>query len=139
MTHSNASKMGRIGVIAVALVASLSLPALVSAEGTDTVSARLNVLELQANQLSQSLEAMGASGFELTPPANIGQDVVQVAQNRDTAQLNLRLSQLEEQIRMLTGQVEGLTFQMTQYQTLLERMQEDIDFRFGQIDPSLGN
>ena len=63
----------------------------------------------------------------------------QVAQSRDVAQLNVRLSALEEQIRILTGQVEGLQFQMTQYQTLIERLQEDIDFRFGQIDPSLGN
>lgn len=139
MTVSKLSNMGKLGVAAVAVVASLSLPALVSAEGTETVSARLNVLEVQASQLSRSLEALGAGDFSLTPPVAIGQNVAQVAQSRDTAQLNLRLSQLEEQIRLLTGQVEGLTFQMTQYQTLLERMQEDIDFRFGQIDPSLGN
>lgn len=139
MTVSILRKARRPGLFAIALVAGLTIPGLVNAESTDNVSARLDMLEFQAGQLSQSLEAFGSSGFELTPPAAIGSDVVQVAQSRDTAQLNLRLSQLEEQIRILTGQVEGLTFQVTQYQTLLERMQEDIDFRFGQIDPSLGN
>lgn len=50
--------------------------------------------------------------------------------SRDIGSLNLRISQMEEQMRLLNGQVEGLQFQMTQLQTLLERMQEDIDARF---------
>ncbi len=32
----------------------------------------------------------------------------------------MRIQQLEEQIRVLTGQVEGLQFQLTQMQTLIE-------------------
>jgi hypothetical protein len=44
------------------------------------------------------------------------------AQSQQTAQLTVRIQELEEQIRLLTGQVEGLQFQLTQMQTLLERM-----------------
>lgn len=141
VTLSIFKKAGRPGLFSAVLLAGLTLPSLVNAEGTSDISSRLDALQLQTGQLSQSLEALGApsAGFGLTPPADIG-GVVHVAQSsRDVAQLNLRLSALEEQVRALTGQVEGLTFQMTQYQTLIERMQEDIDFRFEQIDPSLGN
>lgn len=60
---------------------------------------------------------------------------VQVAQSsRDIGSMNVRIGQLEEQVRSLTGQVEGLQFQMTQLQTLLERMQEDNEFRFQALE-----
>ncbi len=58
-----------------------------------------------------------------------------VAQSaRSVAALNVRIVQLEEQVRILTGQVEGLQFQMTQMQTFLERQQEDYEFRFEQLE-----
>jgi tol-pal system protein YbgF len=56
------------------------------------------------------------------------------AQSQQEAQLAVRIQQLEEQIRLLTGQVEGLQFQLTQMQTLIERMAEDNEFRFQQLE-----
>lgn len=47
---------------------------------------------------------------------------IHVAQ-ADSAQLMVRIQQLEEQVRVLNGQVEGLTFQMTQMQTIIERLE----------------
>jgi tol-pal system protein YbgF len=41
----------------------------------------------------------------------------------DNAQLMVRVQQLEEQIRVLNGQVEGLTFQLTQLQEILTRLE----------------
>ena len=55
-------------------------------------------------------------------------------QGSEAAQLTVRVQQLEEQIRQLTGQVEGLTFQITQLQAALERMQQDSEFRFQQLE-----
>ncbi|KKC40932.1 hypothetical protein WH87_01885 [Devosia epidermidihirudinis] len=76
-----------------------------------------------------------------TPPANVGQvlsdatpDRVLVAQAPDAAQLMVRIQQLEEQLRSVNGQVEGLTFQLTQMQTLIERMTEDNEFRFQALE-----
>jgi tol-pal system protein YbgF len=57
-----------------------------------------------------------------------------VAQSREEAQLAVRIQQLEEQIRLLTGQVEGLQFQLTQMQTMLEKQAEDNEFRFQQLE-----
>jgi len=52
----------------------------------------------------------------------------------DSAQLMVRIQQLEEQIRVLNGQVEGLTFQLTQLQEILNRLSEDSEFRFQQLE-----
>jgi len=56
----------------------------------------------------------------------------------DTAQLMVRIQQLEEQIRLLNGQVEGLTFQLTQLQEILNRFQEDAEFRFQALEGGAG-
>lgn len=49
--------------------------------------------------------------------------VVLVAQTTpEAAALLLRIQELEEQVRLMTGTVEGLQFQITQMQTLLERL-----------------
>ncbi|MGN6100334.1 MAG: tol-pal system protein YbgF [Devosia sp.] len=58
--------------------------------------------------------------------------------SRDAAQLTLRIQNLEQQVRDLTGQVQGLQFQLTQMQTLIDRMNQDTDFRFKQLEGGKG-
>ncbi|HWJ86934.1 MAG TPA: tol-pal system protein YbgF [Pelagibacterium sp.] len=55
-------------------------------------------------------------------------------QGNDLASLQVRMDQLEELARVNSGQIEGLQFQLTQLQSLLERMQEDNEFRFQQLE-----
>ena len=80
-----------------------------------------------------------ASAQSAMPPAELGGlsftngDRILVAQ-ADTAQQMVRVQQLEEQIRLLNGQIEGLTFQLTQMQEILNRMQEDNEFRFQALE-----
>ncbi|MDR3474466.1 MAG: tol-pal system protein YbgF [Devosia sp.] len=57
---------------------------------------------------------------------------------RDAAQLTLRIQDLEQQVRDLTGQVQGLQFQLTQLQTLIDRTNQDNDFRFKQLEGGRG-
>lgn len=73
--------------------------------------------------------ALGFQALPGLPPARI-----EVAQTQEAAQLAVRIQQLEEQMRALNGQIEGLTFQITQMQTLIQRMQEDNEFRFQQLE-----
>ena len=69
------------------------------------------------------------------PPANIADGRILVAQNQqNAAELLVRIQDLESQIRTMTGQIEGLQFQLTQMQTLIERMTEDNEFRFQQLE-----
>lgn len=86
---------------------------------------------------------VNAAIFNL-PPANVGpvvsdeQAPVLVAQAQDVAQLLVRLQQLEEQNRLLNGQIEGLTFQLTQLQEIVNRMAEDNEFRFQALEGGAG-
>ena len=74
------------------------------------------------------------------PPADLGSSSVPVlvAQSKDTAQLIVRIQELEGTVRTLTGQVEGLQFQLTQMQTLIQKMQDDNEFRFQQLEGGAG-
>ncbi len=130
-------KGGRTLLFAAALMAGIFLPVLVDARGNSDIGARVNLLEFQTQTLSRSLDALagglGAYGLGQAQPPQSARPVL-VAQSRDIASINLRLSRLEEQMRVLVGQMEGLQFQMTQYQTLIERMRKDNDFRFKQLE-----
>ena len=47
---------------------------------------------------------------------------------------SVRIGQLEERIRILTGQIEQLSFQMRELQDQMRRMQEDNEYRFQQLE-----
>lgn len=85
-------------------------------------------------------DSTAISGFApVLPKADVGAPArIEVAQSQGEAQLQVRIQQLEEQLRNLTGQVEGLQFQLTQMQTLIERMNEDVDFRFQALEGGAG-
>ncbi len=55
------------------------------------------------------------------------------AQRRE-AETNLRMNQLEGQIRNLTGQVEQLGYQLRQMQDQLQKAQKDTDFRLQELE-----
>ncbi|MEP7240563.1 MAG: tol-pal system protein YbgF [Devosia sp.] len=61
-----------------------------------------------------------------------------LAQSSQEAQLLARVQDLESTVRTLTGQVEGLQFQLTQMQQLIQKMQEDDEFRFQQLEGGAG-
>jgi tol-pal system protein YbgF len=101
----------RLALMGAVVALGLSLPTMANAfDGAVTASPVLPVLKADA-------------------PAR-----VLVAQNQQAAQIAVQLQEMQEQIRLLTGQVEGLQFQLTQMQTLIERMQEDNEFRFQQLE-----
>lgn len=79
------------------------------------------------------------------PPAELGgltftnndqPQRIHVAQAQDTAQLMVRIQQLEEQLRLQNGQIEGLTFQLTQLQELLGRLQAQVESGQGGARPN---
>ena len=57
---------------------------------------------------------------------------------QSSAQLLVRIQDLEELIRTLTGRVEGLEFQLTQMQTQLAKQAEDNEFRFQELEGGAG-
>lgn len=73
-------------------------------------------------------------GMLATTPA-----AAQLFGGRDDSQANVRINQVEEQMRVLTGQIEELNFQIRQLQDQIRRMQEDNEYRFQQLEGSTGN
>lgn len=47
---------------------------------------------------------------------------------------SVRIGQLEERIRVLTGQIEQMSYQMRELQDQIRRMQEDNEYRFQQLE-----
>jgi len=116
------------GAALAAALAAGTLAALAAQNGDPAT--RLETLEAGAAALAVSVDAMSQT---LTGAPPVGTRT-HVAQSREVAQINVRLDQLEEQMRMLTGQVEGLQFQLTQLQALIERLQQDYDLRFQDLE-----
>lgn len=56
------------------------------------------------------------------------------AQSQAEAQLAVRMQELEDRVRDLTGQLEGLQFSITNMQTQLQQMADDNEFRFQQLE-----
>ncbi len=56
------------------------------------------------------------------------------AQSRNEAQLAVQIQELQDQVRTLTGQVEGLQFSIGQMQTQMQKMADDNEFRFQQLE-----
>jgi tol-pal system protein YbgF len=76
-------------------------------------------------KLLAGMLAIAATAFlTLTPVAASAQSV-------DT---ELRVQQLEEQLRQLNGKVEEMTFQLLQMQEQLRKAQEDNEFRFQELE-----
>ncbi|KRA98088.1 hypothetical protein ASD83_13615 [Devosia sp. Root685] len=91
------------------------------------------------------LGLLPAANAQTLPPAELGglsytntQPERMLVAQADQAQALVRMQQLEEQIRLLNGQIEGLTFQLTQMQEIVNRMQEDNEFRFQQLEGGAG-
>lgn len=76
-------------------------------------------------KLLAGMLAIAATAFIMvTPPAASAQSV-------DT---ELRVQQLEEQLRQLNGRVEEMSFQILQMQETLRKAQEDNEFRFQELE-----
>lgn len=88
-------------------------------------------------RLSQSLGMRWRQGAAIAVTAGLLTFAMAASgqgQGNDLAGLQVRLDQLEEQVRINSGQIEGLQFQLTQLQSLIERMQEDNEFRFQRLE-----
>lgn len=89
------------------------------------------------SRLSMTLSKRWRQGAAIAATAGlltVSMTVAGQGQGNDLATMQVRLDQLEEQVRLNSGQIEGLQFQLTQLQSLLERTQEDNEYRFQQLE-----
>jgi len=85
---------------------------------TRAVPALFLAMACAAPAVAQPRAAMPAGGLPII-----------LAQSNDP-----RLTQLEEQIRQLTGRIEEMNFQILQMQDMMNKMQQDNEFRFQELE-----
>ena len=76
----------------------------------------------------------GAVALAAILAAGLFAPVFVAAQSQTEAQLSVRIQELEQQVRDLTGQLEGLQFSIGQMQTQFQQMADDNEFRFQQLE-----
>lgn len=77
---------------------------------------------IRIRTIAFALTALLAAGFAVTAQAQ-----------EDDADIVVRLNQLQNQIRQLTGSIEQLQFRNQQLEQQLKRMQDDTEFRFQEL------
>ncbi|MBB5752600.1 tol-pal system protein YbgF [Prosthecomicrobium pneumaticum] len=73
-------------------------------------------------------------GRDGQPPQDVGSAPAAQSSSSAEAQFTLRIERVEDQMRLLTGQVEELQHQVRQLQDQLKRQQDDVEFRLQQLE-----
>ncbi len=118
-----ASRLLTLLAVAVVFVAGPVVPAAAQLSEGESLSNRLSRLERELQTLSQQVYRGGSAPTVLTtiPEGDLPEGFA--------ARLEIRVSQLERQIQMLTGQVEQSQYQGRQVGDRLERALTDIEYR----------
>jgi len=136
--QSRVLQIARKCLIGVSLLFALSIVPLLSASYAQTddraaLVERINFLERQIRYLSDRVNAV------TNQPSRATRGSVGTAGEGGTdanTRLSIRLSQLENDIRSVTGRVEELSFQVRDFNDRLERMSADLEYRTGQAAPN---
>lgn len=115
------------GVLSAAMLVS-SLPALAQSLDASALMDRIERLERDIRTLNVQIARGGSStgGSATGVDAGSGEPAY--------ARLSVRMSQLENDLRNVTGRIEEMSFQMNQVSTQLEKMAADVDFRLSQLE-----
>lgn len=108
------------------VLAGISLPAL--AQSDTEAQQRLDRLQREIQLLQKQI----ARGEALTPGETMPVDN-SIASVDNPAQLEVRLSAMDEEIRRMRGKLEEAEFQNKRLAETLEKLQKDTDFRFNEL------
>lgn len=115
------------GVLSAAMLVS-SLPVLAQSLDAGALMDRIERLERDIRTLNVQIARGGgaADGSAANVDAGSGEPAY--------ARLSIRMSQLENDLRNVTGRIEEMSFQMNQVSTQLEKLASDVDFRLTQLE-----
>lgn len=99
------------------------------AQSADDSAARLSRIERELDTLNH---AVYKGEMPATPPADLARG------SNYQADLELRLSALEKQLRELTGKVEQQNFDLSQLREKLDKAQADTELRLGDLEKRVG-
>lgn len=125
-----AKQMGLMGLLAV-MIAMVPVPS----QG-QTVKKRLGILEKQLKAVQRKVFARG-SKFPQATAEQVGRQQSTQSSPSGSAQLadmEARISQIETQLRQLTGRVEESNFQFSNLKQQMDTMARDYEFRLGELE-----
>lgn len=115
------------GVLSAAMLVS-SLPALAQSLDASALMDRIERLERDIRTLNVQIARGGSATGGSATDVDAGSDEPAYARQ------SVRMSQLENDLRNVTGRIEEMSFQMNQVSTQLEKMAADVDFRLSQLE-----
>ncbi len=115
------------GVLSAAMLVS-SLPALAQSLDASALMDRIERLERDIRTLNVQIARGGGSTSASATGVDAGSGAPAYAR------LSIRMSQLENDLRNVTGRIEEMSFQMNQVTAQLEKMSADVDFRLSQLE-----
>lgn len=110
------------------LLSGAAMPAFAQSDEADRVDRLERDIQLLQRQL--------ARGDHSTPSGNGGDEPA--GGGTSAAQLEVRLSNIEDQMRKLQGKLEESDFRNKKLSESLDKLQRDVDFRFGELSKSPG-
>ena len=114
----------------------LTLCFLILFSGFPEAPARAQTVDKRIERIEKQLRAVQRKVYG-SPDAALA-SVGEEASGNQMADLVVRLQDIENQIRILNGQVEELRFQSEETSRKLEKFQADTEFRFGQLEQGGG-
>lgn len=103
------------------------------AQAQDSLSARVDRLQRELNDLQRAFyRGEGGSAAQSGQPAPLTGGGVMAP--TVAAQLDLRMAELEDKLRSLTGQLEEVSFEVRQIGERLDRLVADVDYRLRALE-----
>jgi len=132
----------KVNIMNTFILGALAMVILISTIDTSSAQStrqRLTAIEKQLNAIQRRVFTPGSrfeSGEGATANGNAPaiSDVPVGGEGALLADINIRISELEMQIRQLTGQLEQANFKVNNITGQLETLQKDNEFRFGEIE-----
>ncbi len=131
-------KKSLFGLMAISLAAVI-LVGIAESASAQTTRQRLTAIEKQLNALQRQVFTPGSRFQSGEDGGNAGASPAAVnvpagSEGALIAEINIRISELETQLRQMTGQLEEANFRIQSLTTQLETMQRDNEFRFNEIE-----
>lgn len=112
------------------LVAALFVLAPVAASAQSDLADQIDRLRRDVTLLQQRVYAQGGAGATQPGPG---------LSAGAAANLDVRVSQLEQDLRNTTGQIEQVQYELGQVKQRLDRLASDLDFRLAQLEKGAGH
>ena len=103
-----------------------------------SIRERVSVIEKQLNAIQRQVFKPGSRFQPPGDDAPAGLNSTAGSEGMLIADINIRISELETQLRQMTGQLEEANYKVSSLSSQIETMKKDYEFRFVEIEGGVG-